>query len=292
MAVRPMIDFVRTACLFCLAPLLSGISFVEAAATTPATLLVKDALMTLGQPAVVEAGLYANGLLSAVGLVGEPLELIVDGKVVATGMTGGDGRAFLSYQTKTLGLIPIQVRVGSSSRVVSTEGQANLVAWERRDPIIAIEVAALMDKQAAEKPLPGIGLTFESERTPMPDAAAELVKLTQYYYRVIYVATAPSSNAERLHLYVEVRAWLNAHKFPPGYLVMVQPGESGWGAMIDELYAGGWKNLKTGIGRSKAFTDAFLQRRLDAVAISDSAAGGVSRKAKVAKDWKEVRKKL
>jgi hypothetical protein len=292
MAARPMIDFVRNASLFCLVPLLSGISLAGAADTTPATLLVKDALMTPGQPAVVEAGLYANGLLSTVGLGGEPLELIVGGKVVATGMTGGDGRAFLSYQTKTLGMIPIQVRVGSRSRVVPAEGQANLVAWERRNPIIAIEVAALMEKQSAEQPLPGIGLTFESEGAPMPDAAAEIGKLTQYYYRVIYVATVPSSNAERLHLYVEVRAWLNAHKFPPGYIVMVPPGESGWGAMIDELYAGGWKNLKTGIGRSKAFTDAFLQRRLDAVVISDSAAGGVSRKAKVAKDWKEVRKKL
>lgn len=292
MATRPMIDLVRRICLFCLVPLLSCVCLLEAADKTPAMLLVKDALMTPGQPATVEARLSAKSLLSTMGLGGELLELVVNGKVVATGMTGGDGRAFLTYDTKAQGVIPIQVRVGESPRVFPTEGQANLVAWERRNPIIAIEVAALMEGRKGENSLPGIGLPLESERTPMPDAADELTKLTQFYYRVMYVATVPSTHADGLHAAAEVRAWLNVHKFPPGYIVVLSPGVSVWGAKIDELHAAGWKNLKTGIGRSKAFAEAFLQRRLEAVVISDSSAGAAPRKAKVAKDWKEVRKKL
>jgi hypothetical protein len=64
------------------------------------------------------------------------------------------------------------------------------------------------------------------------------------------------------------------------------------GDKLDELHAAGWKTLKTGIGRSKAFAEAFLQRRLEAVIVPEPAKGEVPRKAKVAKEWKEVRKKL
>jgi hypothetical protein len=287
-----MIDLVRRASLFCLVPLLSCVSFLEGADKTPAALLLKDTLVTPGQPATVEARLYAKGLLSSMGLGGELLELIVGGKVVATGMTGGDGRAILTYHTKAQGVIPIQVRVGGSPRVLPTEGQANLVAWERRNPIIAVETAALMEPRRDELPLPGIELPFESERKPMPDAADELAKLTQFQYRVMYAATVLSAHADGWLATAEIRAWLNLHKFPPGYVVVLPPGEAVWGMKIDELHAAGWKNLKTGIGRSKAFADAFLQRRLDAIVIPNSATGEVPRKAAVAKDWKEVRKKL
>jgi hypothetical protein len=216
----------------------------------------------------------------------------MDGKVVATGMTGGDGRGLLTYHTKAQGVIPIQVRVHGSPRVLPTEGQANLIAWERRNPIIGIEMAALMEARARETPLSGFGLTLESERKALPDAAAELTKLTQFYYRVMYVTTAPSANADGFLVDADVRTWLKINNFPPGYILVLPPGESLLGAKVDELHAAGWKNLRTGIGRSNAFAEAFLQRRLEVVLISDSPRGDAPRKAKVAKDWKEVRKKL
>jgi hypothetical protein len=46
------------------------------------------------------------------------------------------------------------------------------------------------------------------------------------------------------------------------------------------------------VGRTKAFAEAFLQRRLDAVMVPEPAKGEVPRKAKVAKEWKDVRKKM
>ena len=64
------------------------------------------------------------------------------------------------------------------------------------------------------------------------------------------------------------------------------------GAKLDEMHAAWWTTLKIGVGRTKAFAEAFLQRRLDAVMVPEPAKGEAPRKAKVAKEWKEVRKKL
>jgi len=287
-----MIVVVRIAYLCCLVLLVCSSSLWGAADKTPGTLLVKDTLVTPGQSVIVEARLLAKGLLSPMGLGGEFLELIENGKAVATGMTGGDGRVFLTYRTTAQGVIPVEVRLGNSPRVLPVDAWANVAVWERRNPIIAIEVAALMDARKGENSQLGIALALEVERKPMRDAADELVKLTQYYYRVIYVATLPSFDADELHVNAEVRTWLKAHHFPPGPIVVLSPGESAWGAKIDKLLAAGWKNLKTGIGRSKAFAEPLLQRRLDVVMISDPTTGEVLRKAKVAKEWKEVRKNL
>jgi len=265
-------------------------AFLFAAERTPAFLFIKDALTSINQPATVEAKLIKKGLLTSTGLGGEPLELVLDGKVVATAMTGGDGRAFFTYIPKVQGLAPLQVRVGNSPRVDSTEGQGNLAVWEKRNPIIMIELSSLF-----QEPMPGrvppIGMTIESERKPMPDAADELGKLTQFYYKVIYVMAFPGGR-DGFQASEEARDWLREHKFPTGHVMTVPPDSPALGAKIDELHAAGWKTVKTGIGRSKAFAEAFLQRRLNAIIVPEPSKGDVPRKAKVAKDWREVRKKL
>jgi len=56
------------------------------------------------------------------------------------------------------------------------------------------------------------------------------------------------------------------------------------------MHDAGWKTLKIGVGRTKAFAETFLQRRLDAVMVPEPAKGEAPRKAKVAKGWKDVRK--
>jgi hypothetical protein len=257
-----------------------------------ATLLVKDSLTSPHQAVTVEARLTAKGLLANAGLGGEPLELVVDGQVVATAMTGGDGKAFLSYTPRVQGVFPVQVRVGNSPRVAFSEGQANILVWERRNPIVVVEMAALMDEASSREPLPGLGLKMELERKPMPDAAEELGKLTQFYYRVVYIITSASPGSDGFQVSMEARDWLKTHGFPVGHVLVLTPGGQGLGEKIDELHAAGWKTIKTGIGRSKAFAEAFLQRRLESVIVPEPAKGDIPRKAKVAKEWKEVRKKL
>jgi hypothetical protein len=255
------------------------------------TVLVKDSLTAPHQQTIIEAKLFAKGLLKDSPLGGEPVELLVKGIVSATAMTGGDGRAFLSFIPKGKDILPIQVRTGSSPRVSSGEGEAHLVVWERRTPILIVELTALMEDVHAETPISRLVPRIDPEARPIADAADELGRLTQFYYGVIYVVTVPAG-ADVFVTSVEARTWLSTHKFPPGFVLALSGGEDALGAKIDELHQAGWKSAKTGIGRSKAFAETFLKRRLEAIIVPEPPVGEVPRKGKVAKDWKDVRKKL
>lgn len=263
----------------------------SAAEKVAATLFVKDSLTAPNQPVTVEAKLVAKGLVKDSALGGEPIELVINGTVAATAMTGGDGRAFLSYVPKAKSITSVRARVGNSPRVASSEGEANLVVWERRSPILVVEMASLMEEGLSKGPMPGLIPMSQPELKPMSDAADELGKLTQFYYGVIYL-TPSASGMDGFQTNLEAREWLKVHKFPPGLVLVGPAGEDGVGAMIDNLHAAGWKTIKTGIGRTKAFVEAFLRRRLEAVIVPEPSKGDTPRKAKVAKDWKDVRKKL
>ena len=267
-------------------------TILSAAEQIPGTLTVHDSLTSPNQPATIEATLIGKSLLTETGLGGEPIELLVAGNVVATAMTGGDGRAFLSYTPKAKGAVPFTVRVGTTPRVAVAEAGANLAVWERRNPIMAVEMVALME-DAAEQGLTVIWPGKEAEgRRPMPDAANELGKLTQFYYNVLYVVTRDKTMGTNDQVNEQARQWLKNQKFPVGHILVLPSDPEAFGAKLDEMHAAGWKTLKIGVGRTKAFAEAFLQRRLEAVMVPEPAKGDAPRKAKVAKEWKEVRKKM
>lgn len=285
--------FFRRAGLYCILLFWATTTILFATEKIPGTLTVHDSLTSPNQPATIEATLTWKALLTEAGLGGEPIELLIAGNVVATAMTGGDGRAFLSYIPKAKGAVPFTVRVGTTPRVAATEAAANLAVWERRSPIMAVEMAALMEDAVGQGPTvtwPG----KEAEgRRPMPDAAEELGKLTQFYYNVLYVVTrdkAVSRNNDQVN--EQARQWLMDQKFPVGHILVLPSGPDALGAKLDELHAAGWKTIKLGVGRTKAFAEAFLQRRLEAVMVPEPAKGDAPRKAKVAKEWKDVRKKM
>jgi hypothetical protein len=261
-----------------------------AAEKLASTLYVKDGLAVPHQSVSIEAKLVTKGLLLEAGLGGELLELVIGGQVAATAMTGGDGKALFTYTPKALGVFPVHVRVGDSPRVASSEGAATLLVWERRNPILAVEIAALIADPIPSEPAPNMGFLLGGGRVSMPDAAEELDKLTQFYYRVVYVVT--SGRVDGFHASAAAREWLQAHHFPLGYVLPLPPGENAWAEKLDELHAAGWTTIKTGIGRTKGFAEVFLQRRLEAVLVPEPPKGEAPRKAKVAKSWKEIRKIL
>jgi hypothetical protein len=282
--------FFRRAGLVTLLFFWTATTILSAAEQTSGTLTVHDSLTAPNQPATIEATLTGKGLLTEAGLGGEPVELLIAGHVVATAMTGGDGRAFLLYTPKAKGVIPFTVRVGTTPRVALAEAGANLVVWERRSPIMAVEMAALMEDAAGQIPtVTWTGKEAESKR-PMPDAAEELGKLTQFYYNVLYVVTQDKVGGTTDQVNAQARQWLKDQKFPVGYILVLPSGSEAFGAKLDELHAAGWKTLKTGIGRTKVFAEVFLQRRLEAVMVPEPAKGEAPRKTKVAKTWKDVRK--
>jgi hypothetical protein len=282
----------RRAGLFTILFFWTATTILPAEEKIPGTLTVHDSLTSPNQPATIEATLTWKGLLTETRLGGEPVELLIAGNVVATAMTGGDGRAFLSYTPKAKGAVPFTVRVGTTPRVAVTEAGANLAVWERRNPIMAVEMAALMEDvggQGPTVPLPG----KEAEgRRPMPDAAIELGKLSQFYYNLLYVVTQDKAMGSSDLVNAQARQWLKDQKFPVGHILVLPSDPEAVGAKLDEMHAAGWKMLKIGVGRTKGFAEAFLERRLDAVIVPEPAKGEAPRKAKVAKEWKEVRKKM
>jgi len=284
--------FFRRAGVFTILLFWTATTILFAAEKTSGTLTVHDSLTAPNQPATIEATLTGKSLLMETGLGGEPIELLVAGNVVATAMTGGDGRAFLSYTPKAKGVVPFTVRVGTTPRVAVVETGANLAVWEHRSPIMAVEMAALMEDVVGQEPTvtwPG----KEAEgRRPMPDAANELGKLTQFYYNVLYVVTQDKAVGSNDQVNAQARQWLKDQKFPVGHILVLSSDPEAFGAKLDEMHAAGWKTLKIGVGRTKAFAEAFLQRRLDAVMVPEPARGEAPRKAKVAKEWKDVRKKM
>ena len=284
--------FFRRAGLFTILLLSTATTILSAAEKIPGTLTVHDSLTSPNQPAIIEATLTWRGLLTETGLGGEPIELLVAGNVVATAMTGGDGRAFLSYTPKAKGAVPFTVRVGTTPRVAVTEAGANLAVWERRNPIMAVEMAALMEDVVAQGPTVTLPGKEAESRRPMPDAAIELGKLSQFYYNLLYVVTQDKAMGSSDLVNAQARQWLKDQKFPVGHILVLPSDPEAFGAKLDEMHAAGWKTLKIGVGRTKEFVEAFLQRRLEAVMVPEPAKGESPRKAKVAKEWKEVRKKM
>jgi hypothetical protein len=273
--------------LFWVAP-----GILSAADKISGTLTVHDSLTAPNQPATIEATLTGKSLRTEIPLGGEPIELLIDGNVVATAMTGGDGRAFLSYTPKAKGSVPFTVRVGTTSKVAVAEAGANLAVWERRSPIMAVEMASLMEAPTAQGSTVTLPGKDAEGRHPMPDAASELGKLTLFYYNALYVVMEDKAVGVKDLVNAQARQWLSDHKFPVGHILVLSPDPAAFGTKLDELHAAGWKTLKIGVGRSKAFAEAFLQRRLDAVIVPEPAKGEAPRKAKVAKEWKDVRKKM
>jgi hypothetical protein len=284
--------FFRRAGLLFLIVFLTVPSILFAAEKIPGSLTVQDSLTAPNQPATIIATVTKTGPLAQAGPGGEPIELLVAGNVVATAVTGSDGRASLPYTPKAKGAVPFTVRTGAASGMALTEASGNLAVWERRSPIVAVEMAALVEGDVGDgtnviKP----GNESEGKR-PIPDAADELGKLTQFYYNVLYVVATEKGSTNRDQVNAQARQWLKDQKFPIGHILVIPSDPEVLGAKLDEMHLAGWKQLKTGIGRTKAFAEAFLQRRLEAVMVPEPAKGEVLRKAKVAKTWKDVRKKL
>jgi hypothetical protein len=270
-------------------PILLGLPVVSAAEKVTAKLFVPDALTRPDRSMKLEARLVRAGLFAHAGLGGEQIDFLVGGKKVGTALTGGDGRGFLEYTPRMRGNLSLTVRLVESPRVSSVEGHGTLFSWERRRPILLVEVASLMeDTKIPIVPLPPLSADkiLALPSTPAPDAANELKRLTDFYFNLMYV-TRHSGTGES----EELRQWLHKHGFPPGPIVAIQTGEGALTTMIENLRTDGWDNVKAGIGRTREFADVLVAQRLDVVIIPEPDRAQRPKKAQVAKSWKEVRKK-
>jgi len=254
---------------------------------------VRDALTVPGRSVTIEARLFEAGLLRDAGLGGEQLELLVNGKPVATAMTGGDGRAFFAYTPAMRGNHPLTVRLRTSKRVEGgRDGVATLACWERRRPILLVDLATLVEPTPqSSRPFPSLPLELgeRTERAPVPDAADELKRLTRYYFNVVYLSRTGDPRLEQ----DDPRAWLRRHGFPVGFWVPLSAGSAALAVQIEEMRAAGWDNLKAGIGATKDFAEVLVAKRMQVLVLPASERDrDLPKKAQEVRSWKDVRTKL
>lgn len=256
---------------------------------TKGRLIVEDVLARPGTPVMLKARLVQDGLLGSTGLGGETVTFVVQGQRAGTALTGGDGRAFLEFKTHMRGNQKIVAEVESSPRVQSVKGLANFASWERRRPILLVDVVTLLKAgEGAPLSLPALPLINTGKLgDPDEDAPGELTKLGEFYYNIIYLLRGDKAHLESL------RDWLKSSKFPPGIARAVQPGPAKLLGFIEKLKEGGWDHVEAGIGQTKGFADTLVKNRIKAVIFPHpSKKEKFPRRAKIVSTWKEVRKFL
>ncbi len=273
---------------------------VDAAEKIEGRLIVEDVLARPGTSVTLEALLIEQGVFGAKGLGGETIAFVVQGRRVGTALTGGDGRAFWEFKTQMRGNHPIVATVETGPRVASVEGTGNLASWERRRPILLVDVSTLWQHDASvikglpDLPLPDLplpDLPFAASLTtfgqPRDGAQQALAKLAEFYYNIVYVHDYQDT---ALH---ETRTWLRQEQFPVGIIKTVPQNAKALLAMMEQLKEGGWDNLEAGIGQTWDFAQTLVKQRLKTVIFPDpSETKEYPRRAKVVRAWKEVRQHL
>lgn len=265
-----------------------SVSFAEDEKVT-GRLIVEDVLAKPGKPVMLKARLVQDGLLGVTGLGGETIEFVVQGQRAGTTLTGGDGRARLEFKTHMRGNQKIVAKVEPSPRVNAVTGLGNFASWERRKPILLVDVSILLKSDESGKvAIPALPILNDTEFSePDEDAPKELSKLGEFYYNIIYLLRGDNSHVENL------REWLKASQFPPGITRAVQPGPAKLLKFIEKLKEDGWDNIEAGIGQTKGFADTLVKNRIKAVIFPDPTKKiKYPRRAKIISTWKEVRKHL
>ena len=114
----------------------------EAGGKVPGTLGVRDALTLPNHSGRIEA----QGAVKAAGppLSGVVLHLQIDGKEIATGKTSESGQVSFDYLPKMRGTNMISVSVDPGAPIAAEKVDATLCVWERRRPILVVELEALI----------------------------------------------------------------------------------------------------------------------------------------------------
>ncbi|WP_447968089.1 hypothetical protein [Nitrospira sp. M1] len=256
-----------------------------------ATLVVEDVLVLPGKGTQLKAFLFrgqSNG--KRVGLGGEAIDFFVQNRLMGQGMTGEDGYAYLDYTPRLRGNLTITAKVQNSSRVSDQESTGFLFVWERRRPILLVDIGALFPANVQSDLMQSLtSLQMGSESLPdhEQDSSFELEKLGEFYYNIVYLYRSTSESNQAMQL------WLKQHGFPPGIPMMVQPGPKAFIKFLEHMYADGWENVSAGIGRTVEFAEVLVERRIQTVIIQETESERTfPRRANVVTGWKKVRRYL
>lgn len=250
-----------------------------------AELYVTDALTFPGHPVQLQARLSENDGSVGQTLSGEELEFFVQGRLVGRSTTDDQGWARIEYIPKMRGNLELLVKRITPSKVDAIQGKGRLLSWERRRPILLVDIAVLF--QTSPPPPEGFPVSGLRLGEPQESAAAELGKLAEFYYNLVYLDLTGKGELETVHV------WLRKHHFPPGRIQILSNKPESLPDILRQLKEEGWENVSGGIGQSVSFAEVLLKNRLQTVIVAGtSSAEKFPRRAVLLPDWSRVRRYL
>ncbi|TFG60795.1 MAG: hypothetical protein E4H32_08120 [Nitrospirales bacterium] len=261
-----------------------NISLVQAA-----ELSVTDGLTSHGKHIQLQARLTNPEAEGEIGLPDQVLEFIVHGRTVGQANTDAQGWARLDFAPSMRGNLSIIVKVVTPSKTEAIKGKGVLLSWERRRPILLIDLAVVVAGELATDPPPpelyqDPGLMLGD---PHPAAAAELGKLAEFYYNLVYLDLTGRGHLE------DIQEWLRDHQFPPGMIRILPKTPRALTELIHDLKNEGWEKVSGGIGRTADFAEVLVQNRLQTVILPlPQAQDRFPRRAIGLNDWSRVRRHL
>lgn len=254
-----------------------------------AELSVTDGLTSPGKSIQLQARLTNPTATGEIGIADQVLAFFVHGREVGQAKTDAQGWARLDFSPTMRGNLPIIVKVVTPSKADRVEGKGVLLSWERRRPILLIDLAVLVAGELNQKaPPPELhqdpGLILGD---PHPSAAAELDKLSQFYYNLVYLDLTGRGQVEK------IQVWLREHQFPPGMIRILPHTAAALTDLLDNLRVEGWEKVSGGIGRTADFANVLVQNRLQTVILPlPNIQEKFPRRAIILNDWSRVRRYL
>ena len=253
-------------------------------------LIVEDVMIHPGKPALLQARLVKDGPSGEEGLAGEIVRFEVNGQKAGTAVTGAEGRADLEFITHMRGNQVIKGLVETSVNVQKVEGIGNFASWERRRPLLLVEIETVLKPHDAIQHLPSSATfvqTMDALGTAEEHAPSELRKLAQYYYNIIYLYRGDAGHHDA------IRVWLQEHQFPPGVTRVVKPGAAELLEFITSIKAQGWDTIEAGVGLSREFAEVLVKNRIATVILRPAPSDEkFPRRTKFVTAWERIRRYL
>lgn len=252
-------------------------------------LFVTDALTFPSKTVQLQARLTEQGPNGEIGMSEEPVEFSIQGRKIGQASTNDDGWAHLEFTPKMRGNLSLQAKWATSAKADVVLGNGVVLSWERRRPILLIDLAVLVDREFdTQAPPPDLfpdpGLVFG---TPNAAAPAELHKLAKFYYNLVYLDRTGKGKLDG------IQSWLRAQHFPPGMIRILPGTATALSELLMHFKEEGWENVSGGIGRTADFAEVLVKNRLQTLILpfpeNDER---FPRRAIILTDWSRVRRHL
>jgi hypothetical protein len=252
-------------------------------------LYVTDALTFPSKPVQLQARLTEQRPEGEQGMAKEPVEFFIQGRALGKVTTDSEGWARLEFAPKMRGNLELRARWATAAKAEVVEGHGVLLSWERRRPILLIDLAVLVEGELDTEPpppelFPDPGLILGE---PHAAAPAELSKLSKFYYNLVYLDQTGRGRLEA------IQSWLRKQQFPPGMIRILPKTATSLHDLLLTLKEEGWENISGGIGQTADFAEALVKNRLQTVILPrPDTDERFPRRAIILNDWSRVRRHL